>query len=96
MLSAQAVLRQACGCWTVQVRSKSTKYLQNRPRSFKRRLYEAAVAPVLHERPQTPAEKCIMRPVYQDRLKADIDEMPPIEQALGRLVKNMMRSYRVM
>ncbi|KAK5979021.1 Mitochondrial Ribosomal Protein Large [Trichostrongylus colubriformis] len=80
-------------CGTVQlsaIRSVSSKYPRPKPRPYRRRLFEAAVAPVLPEKLSVCTPK-----VFNRGGEAEYDE---VELALCRLVKKWMISqeFRVL
>ncbi|CAJ0605764.1 unnamed protein product [Cylicocyclus nassatus] len=86
-------LHPASICAAVQITSTrlvSSKYPRPKPRPYRRRLYEAAVAPVLPDK-----LKVCTRDLVAKREKVEYD---PVELALSTIVKKWMISeeYRVM
>ncbi|PAV74726.1 hypothetical protein WR25_15339 [Diploscapter pachys] len=76
------------------VRAVSSKYVRPKPRNFRRRLFEAAVRPVLP--PVT--YQCVPPDMWQERIESERNEYQPIDLALAKLIKSWLQNneYQVL
>ncbi|KAI6228042.1 hypothetical protein M3Y95_00580700 [Aphelenchoides besseyi] len=92
MLRSGSLLVRGCGF--ENVRYVSSKYIKPHPRSYKRRLFEAAVAPVLPPR----IENCVSRKAQKEARLKEMKEYMPIELALVNKIRSWIEEekFRVM
>ncbi|KAI6194240.1 hypothetical protein M3Y96_01104000 [Aphelenchoides besseyi] len=92
MLRSGSLLVRDCGF--ENVRYVSSKYIKPHPRSYKRRLFEAAVAPVLPPK----IANCVSRLAQKEARKKEMEEYMPIELALVKKIRSWIEEekFRVM
>ena len=87
-LSSSTLLRSQLST-QLSLRCVSSKYIRPHPRSYRRRLYEAAVAPVL---PETPRQ-CNIADVL-DKLHRQHNDCADIELAEVKEIKRWVKEHQ--